>query len=148
MGILGILLPALIPSVADGIGSLFKHFFGGKGEPQTVEDRVKINESEGKRDEGRAKLLSAETFTDQSAWAQKVDLAGRGFVTAVVVYLTLVPRALRELTRPALAWLAVCGGFYLAAINNPHAVIALELAGQVYSLYFGGRLHQYIKNGK
>ena len=140
---LALVLPALLPPAAEGLGLLFKKFFGGAGEPQTVADRVQLMAAETAQLEARGKFLGAENFGDISQWASAVK-PGRvlGWVVALTV---LVPRALREATRPALAWLAVLTGYWLAYIQNPYAAAALDMAASVYSLYFGDRMWGYIK---
>lgn len=140
---LALVLPALLPPVSEGLGHLFKKFFGGKGEPQTTDDRVKLMNAETAQLEARGKFLGAEQFGDISAWASAVK---PGPVLGWVVALTvLIPRAMREATRPALAWFAVLTAYWLAYIQNPYAAAALDMSASVYSLYFGDRMWGYIK---
>ncbi len=140
---LALVLPALLPPIADGLGSIFKSLFGGKGEPQTTDDRVKLMDAETRQLEARGKFLGAEQFGDISQWASAVK---PGPVLSWVVALTvLIPRALRESTRPALAWAAIGGAFYLALVGNSLAPAALDISASVYSLYFGDRMWSYIK---
>lgn len=140
---LALVLPALLPPIAEGFGLAFKKLFGGKGEPQTVDDRTKLMDAETRQLEARGKFLGAEGFGDISAWANAVK---PGPVLGWVVALTvLVPRAMREATRPALAWATVMAAYYLAYAQNPYAAAALDAAMSVYSLYFGDRMWGYIK---
>lgn len=143
--LLGILLPALIPPVADAIGMAGKWLFGGKGEPQTVDDRVKLTHVEAEMLQARGKFLAAEGFGDLSAWAESLNLSNRPWLSAYVAVMIVTPRAMREATRPALAWLVVLAAVGLAIFGNSYATLMIDMAASVYSLYFGDRAYSYIK---
>jgi len=143
--LLGILLPALIPPVADAIGMAGKWLFGGKGEPQTTDDRIKLIKAESEMLQARGKFLAAEGFGDLSAWAETLKLDDRPWLSAYVVLMVVTPRAMREATRPALAWLTVLAAVGLAIFENPYAAPMVDMATGVYSLYFGDRAYSYIK---
>lgn len=140
-----VLLPALLPPLADALGMGFKWLFGGKGEPQTVDDRVKIMDAESRVLKARGDFLGSEGFGDLSAWAGSVDLKGRPWLTAWALVTILTPRAMREATRPALAWSVVYAAIALAYLQNPYAAAMIDMAASVFSLYFGDRMYGYIK---
>ena len=95
--------------------------------------------------EARGKFLGAEWFGDIGPWANAVSLGDRPFLQYIVVLGTIVPRAMREATRPALAWATIIAAFALTFIHNEYAPAALDMAMSIYSLYFGDRMTGYIK---
>ncbi len=140
------LLPVLgfaAPIVQGLVGDVVKHFFGGKGQPRTVEERVQLMAAETEQLRARAQIAQA----DKTDWGVLQPLMTdlhpiTKNILAVVLGLVM---ALKEGTRPLLCWASVGGAYAAAAFAFPEALVAqwMELAFTAFNYYMGDRADRY-----
>jgi len=121
-GILSLVVPALIPAVADGLRGLFSRLTGGAGaKPQNVEEQIKLMTAENERLKAVAELdRPAENI---SPWVADLRASFRYIAGCLII---------------------------LAAISSLYIRVDLflqdavwNLAGSVFAFLFGDRM--YIK---
>ena len=122
MGILSLVVPALIPAVADGLRGVFSRLTGGVGaKPQNVEEQIKLMTAENERLKALAELdRPAENI---SPWVADLRASFRYIAGCLII---------------------------LAAISSLYIRVDLflqdavwNLAGSVFAFLFGDRM--YIK---
>ncbi|MBI5572916.1 MAG: hypothetical protein HY914_23435 [Desulfomonile tiedjei] len=121
--ILSLVVPALIPALADGLRGVFSRLTGGAGaKPQTVEEQIKLMAAENERLKALAELdKPAENI---SPWVADLRASFRYIAAGVIIF-----GAISTLYAPK-----VDAALFEAIWN---------LAGSVFSFMFGDRM--YIK---
>lgn len=130
MGVLSMVLPALVPAVADGVRGLFRKFAGGEpSEPQSVQERVSLIQADTERLKAMAEI--DRPYGEISRWVSDLRASFRYILAGLIV----------------LAATAICS--YLAALEPAlRKVIALafiEMAGSAFSFVFGDRMYRHLK---
>lgn len=136
MSILGIILPALLPAVSDGLKGVFQKFFGGT-KPVNVDEQIKLMQAETEKLKVIAEL--DKPAANISVWVADLRASFRylaaGFILLsamgfVVYYFRLVNI---DPANPALATLL------------PILDMLLQLAASVFSFMFGDRVYLGLK---
>jgi hypothetical protein len=132
MSVLGMILPALLPAVADGLKGVFQKFFGGT-KPVNVDEQIKLMLAEADKLRVIAEL---DKPSDKiSVWVADLRASFR-YIAAGFILLACM--------------FFVAYYFYLVTTdaNNKGLVtlmplldILLQLAGSVFSFMFGDRLY-------
>jgi hypothetical protein len=112
------ILTALLPAAADGVKTVINHFFGNKGNPQTVDDVVKLNDSEVSRLQALAAL--DKPTGEVHKWVNDV----------------------RAMQRPVAVLVAVVG-----FVAYPESTMWANLASSAVFYTFGDRGYMYLKQG-
>lgn len=112
---------AILPTVSDGIGKVFNHFWGSP-EPKSVDDQIKLMDAKAKQMESLAKLDTV--GENVSAWVNNV----------------------RAMQRPVACFLITCAWIASFFIENA-ALLAItsELEGGVVGYLFGERFNLKLK---
>lgn len=131
--------------VADGLGYIFKYFFGGKGEPQTVDDVVKLQKGEIDYVKARAELTRAESTSEGWVALATMIPGTHAIVQNLIALLAAVSIFIKETTRPVMAWGVIFGAYYASAMKWDSAPTILELAFTAFGYYLGDRGYRYIK---
>ena len=120
MGILSLVVPALIPAVADGLRGVFSRLTGGAGaKPQNVEEQIKLMTAENERLKAVAELdKPAENI---SPWVADLRASFR-YIAGGLIILS-----------------AVSTLFFNADLLVQDAV--WNLAGSVFAFLFGDRMY-------
>jgi len=128
MNFLALLLPALLPVFADGVRSLIAKITGiGGAEPKTVDDAIRLTDSQTRR-------LTALASLDNPA----------GEVSKWVANF-------RAMHRYVLADLILVGTFvyiFLPSRDMSIANFLLNLSASVFSFFFGDRVYLHLKERK
>lgn len=132
MPLLTLLLPALIPVVADGVRSLFGWIFGSSGaQPQNVEEQIKLMSAEVAKLEALAKLDAP--AGNISTWVADLRASFRYLAAALIIIGTF-----------GLIGVKAAGG----AISDEVIDVCLQLSGSVFSFLFGDRMYLSIRGKK
>lgn len=130
MSVLSMILPALVPAVADGIKGLMRRWSGGDpAEPQNAEERISLMEAETERLKAMAEL--DRPAGEISRWVAD----------------------LRASFRYVLAGLIIAGavgvGIYVSAADAGLRKVVLlafmDMAGSAFSFVFGDRMYRHLK---
>jgi hypothetical protein len=130
MGILGMLLPALVPVAADGLKGLFRKFTGGDpAEPQNVEEQIELIRTDTERLRAMAEL--DRPHGEISRWVADLRASFRYVLSALII-------------------VAATGiGVYVAAempeLRKGVFLAFLDLAGGAFSFVFGDRMYRHLK---
>lgn len=132
MPLLALLLPALVPVVADGVRSLFGWIFGGSGaQPQNVEEQIKLMSAEVAKLEALAKLDAP--AGNISTWVADLRASFRYLAAAMIIIGTF-----------GLIGIKAAGG----AIEDSVIDVCLQLSGSVFSFLFGDRMYLSLRGKK
>ena len=139
MTILGMLLPALLPAVADGLKGVFQKFFGGT-KPVNVDEQIKLMSAEVDRLKVIAEL---DKPSDKiSVWVADLRASFRYLSAGFILLATMIFVAFYF-------WLIYADPSNKAiATLIPILDILLQLAGSVFSFMFGDRLYLGLKSAK
>ena len=120
MGILSLVVPALIPAVADGLRGVFSRLTGGAGaKPQNVEEQIKLMTAENERLKAVAELdKPAENI---SPWVADLRASFRYIAGGLII-------------------LGAVSTLYLPADLLVQDAI-WNLAGSVFAFLFGDRMY-------
>jgi len=128
MNFLALLLPALLPVFSDGVRSLIAKITGiGGAEPKTVDDAIRLTDSQTRR-------LTALASLDNPA----------GEISKWVANF-------RAMHRYVLADLILVGTFVYIFLPSPKMEVAnflLNLSASVFSFFFGDRVYLHLKERK
>src|SRR3990172_1602583 len=119
-GILSLVVPALIPALADGLRGVFNRLTGGAGaKPQNVEEQIKLMAAENERLKAVAELdKPAENI---STWVADLRASFRYIAAGVIIF-------------GAISTLYVRVDLYLQDV-------IWNLAGSVFAFLFGDRMY-------
>ena len=132
MPLLALLLPSLIPVVADGVRNLFGWLFGGSGaKPQNVEEAVKLMSAEVAKLEAIAKLDAP--AGDISKWVADLRASFRYLAAALIIIGTFV---------------AIGAKGFGVAIEDSVIDVLLQMSGSVFSFLFGDRMYLSLRGKK
>lgn len=132
MPVLAMILPALLPAVADGLKGVFGKLFGG-AKPVNVDEQIKLMQAEVEKLKVIAEL---DRPSDKiSVWVADLRASFRYIAGGFIL---------------VSAMLFVCFYFYLVSTDPQNAGLAtlmplleimLQLAGSVFSFMFGDRVY-------
>jgi hypothetical protein len=119
--ILSLVVPALIPALADGIRGVFGKLTGGAGaKPQNVEEQIKLMAAENERLKAVAELdKPAENI---SPWVADLRASFRYIAAGVII-------------------MAAVSTLYTPKIDSALFEAIWNLAGSVFSFMFGDRMY-------
>lgn len=139
MTLLGMILPALLPAVADGMKGLFQKFFGGT-KPVNVDEQIKLMSAEVERLKVIAEL---DKPSDKiSVWVADLRASFRYLAAGFILLVTMIFVAFYF-------WLIYADPSNVALTTLiPILDILLQLAGSVFSFMFGDRLYLGLKGTK
>ncbi len=120
-GILSLVVPALIPAVADGIRGVFGRLTGGAGaKPQNVEEQIKLMSAENERLKAVAELdKPAENI---SPWVADLRASFRYIAAGVII-------------------MGAVSTLYMPKLDAALFEAIWNLAGSVFSFMFGDRMY-------
>jgi hypothetical protein len=131
-----LVIPALMPAVADGMKGLFGKFFGS-AEPVNVDDKIKLMGAEVQKLTALAALDTPIGVPSQ--WVCDLKSSFRYIAAGIIILFTLL----------------FCGLFFALCAYDPtnKAIdtvvsvleILLQMAGSVFSFLFGDRLYFNLK---
>lgn len=125
--LLTMVLPALVPAVADGIRGLVGKWTNGSGaKPQTVDDQIKLIAAETERLRALAEL--DKPVGDVWRWVASVRAIYR-YAAATLIFI--------------MAFTVI-----FADVREAYAVIVLDMAAAAFSFVFGDRLYTRLRFGK
>jgi hypothetical protein len=130
MGIVSMVLPALVPAVADGLKGLFRRLTGGDpAEPQNVEEQIELIEADTARLKAVAEL--DRPYGEISRWVADLRASFRYVLSGVIILS------------------AAAVGVYVAAempeLRKVVFLAFLDMAGGVFSFVFGDRMYRHLK---
>lgn len=133
MGFLALLLPALIPVVADGVRGLVGMLTGGRGaKPQNVDEAVKLMQAEVEKLRALAEL--DKPAGEISRWVADLRASFRYLAAAMIILGTF-------------GYITGIAGGVLTA-DTVVTDTLLQMTGSVFSFMFGDRMYLSLKNGK
>jgi hypothetical protein len=112
------IIAAFVPIAVDGIGKAITKWTGGV-QPQTVDDKIKLQESDNATLEALAKLDNP--YGSPSQWVVDLRASSRYVMAAVVI-------------------LAGVATMYTPSVTDPIRMIALEGVSVVFGFLFGHRM--------
>jgi hypothetical protein len=112
------ILSALVPMAVDGIGKAITKWTGGV-QPQTVDDKIKLQESDNATLEALAKLDNP--YGTPSQWVVDLRASSRYIMAAVVI-------------------LGGIATMYTPSVTEPIRFMALEGVSVVFGFLFGHRM--------
>lgn len=134
--ILGLVLPALLPAVADGFKGLFNRFFGSS-EPVNVDDKVKLMAAEVNKLTAIAALDAP--AANISPWVADLRASFRYIAAGIIIASTMT-------------FVLLYFWFCYADPKNtalplifPILDILMQMAGSVFAFMFGDRLYLKLK---
>lgn len=130
MGVLSMVLPALVPAVADGVKGLFRRLAGGDpSEPQSVQERVSLIQADTERLRALAEM--DRPHGEISRWVSDLRASFRYVLAGLII----------------LAATGIC--LYMAAMDpglREVVVLAfIDMAGSAFSFVFGDRMYRHLK---
>jgi hypothetical protein len=130
--LLAVLLPALIPVLADGVRGVVSYFSGGAGaRPQNVDEAVKLMAAEAERLKALAALDAP--ATDASLWVKNLRASFRYIAAGFFV------------VQPYVLVLAKGSGMEIA---DEFIALSFEAATSAFSFIFGDRMYAGLKGLK
>jgi len=134
-GVLSLILPALVPAVADGFRSLFtgvtQKFFGGS-KPVSVQDQVTLMGAE--TEKLRALSDLDRPIGNPSQWVVDLRASFRYLAAGVIIVGTGC----------IAGWVVLTGGVVTAA-SAAVVNVCLEMCSSVFSFMFGDRVYLSLK---
>jgi len=138
--LLSLILPALLPAVADGAKGLFQKFFGGT-KPINVDEQIKLMGAETEKLKVIAEL--DKPSENISKWVADLRASFR-YVAAGLIILTTMLLAITYF----LAGLLFASSTNAMNLVYPLLTMFLELTGSVFSFMFGDRVYLSLKGKK
>ncbi len=119
--VLSLVIPALIPALADGIRGVFGRLTGGAGaKPQSVEEQIKLMAAENERLKAVAELdKPAENI---SPWVADLRASFRYIAAGVII-------------------MGAVSTLYMPKLDTALFEAIWNLAGSVFSFMFGDRMY-------
>lgn len=144
-GLETLIIPALLPAVADGVKTLASGVFGwitgsNSAQPKSVDETIKLMEAE----VGKLKALSEldKPAENISSWVADLRASFRYIMAGIIIIFTMVG----------------VSAFYILTYIDPTNVnipvllnvvdILVQLTGSVFSFIFGDRLYMSLKGIK
>lgn len=128
MSFLALILPALIPVFSDGVRSLIAKLTGiGGAEPKTVDESIRMNDSQTKRLQALAALDNP--AGDVSKWVADFRALHRYILADMILVATFVY-------------------IFLPDRNMEIANFLLNLSASVFGFFFGDRVYLHLKERK
>lgn len=126
IGILGMILPVVLPMLTDGVRGIFAKFTGGAGgQPVNLDERIKLMAAETEKLKALAEL--DKPTGDISRWV--ADLRGSfRYISIIVIWL-------------------VAGAAVLSGAAEAYTLILLEISGMCLSFVIGERFYLKVKGG-
>ena len=130
MGILGILLPALLPVAADGISTLMRWMFGSAvAEPINVKERVELMQAE--TDKLRVIAELDRPAENISLWVANLRASFRYIAAGAIILIGSVT--------------VLLNGAGVTAVPDDVIETMLYMNGSVFSFMFGDRMYLQLK---
>jgi hypothetical protein len=127
---LALLLPALLPPVADGLRGLFTRLTGGAGvKPSNITEAIAFMEAEAKMAQAMAAL--DQPAANISRWVADLRASFRYIAAGVLI---LAPYGLLAFE-----------GIFRIPVGTDLLLQSHELSGQAFSFVFGDRMYRWIK---
>lgn len=124
-GILGIVLPALVPALTDGVRGIFARVTGGAGgTPQNVNERIQLMQAETARLQALAEIDKPAGEPNQ--WVTDV-------------------RAIFRYAAITLIWLATIAAVFDSSVPQNVTLMLLDLSGACMSFVIGERMYLTLK---
>lgn len=120
------LISAFVPMAVDGIGKAITKWTGGV-QPQTIDDQIKLQESDNATLEALAKLDNP--YGTPSQWVVDLRASSRYIAAGIVI-------------------LAGVTTLYMPSVSDPIRAIALEGVSVVFGFLFGHRMVTNFNSGK
>ena len=127
---IALLLPALLPAVADGLRGVFTRLTGGAGvKPANTEEAIKFMQAE-------AEMAKAMAALDQPAaniskWVADLRASFRYIAAGVLI---LAPYGMLAFE-----------GIFRIPVGTELLLSAHELSGQAFAFIFGDRMYRWVK---
>lgn len=119
------LVPALVPTFADGIRGVIGRITGGAGaQPQNVDERIKLMVADTDRLKALAEL--DKPAGDISRWVADLRASFRYILAAIVI-------------------VAAIASMYIPGVPQENIELAWDMARSVWSFIFGERMLTYVK---
>lgn len=130
MSVLSMILPALVPAVADGLRGVFRKFTGAEpAEPRDIGERIKLIEAGTERLKAMAEL--DRPHGEISRWVADMRASFRYLLAGLIVSAALGTGAYVALVMPEQR------AEVFAALN--------EMAASAFSFIFGDRMYRSLK---
>jgi hypothetical protein len=125
MPILGMILPALLPAVMDGLRGIFAKFTGGAGgTPQNMTERIQLMQAETAKLQA---LAEADRPTGEiSKWVADMRASFR-YISILTI------------------WAATIAAVFMPGVQPQYTLILLDLSGACFSFIIGERAYIGIK---
>jgi len=128
MNILSVILPALIPLVTDGVRTIIAKITGiGGAEPKTVDEAIRLTESQTNRLKALASLDNP--AGEVSKWVANFRALHRYILADLILIFTFIY-------------------ILLPAKNIDIANFMLNLSASVFGFFFGDRVYLHLKERK
>lgn len=128
MSFLALILPALIPVFTDGVRSVIAKITGiGGGEPKTVDEAIRLTDSQTKRLQALASLDNP--GGEVSKWVANFRAMHRYVLADMILVATFVY-------------------VFLPTKNMEIANFLLNLSASVFGFFFGDRVYMHLKERK
>ena len=128
MSFLALILPALVPVFSDGVRSLIAKLTGiGGAEPKTVDESIRMNDSQTKRLQALAALDNP--AGEVSKWVADFRALHRYILADLILVATFVY-------------------IFLPDRNMEIANFLLNLSASVFGFFFGDRVYLHLKERK
>ena len=125
MNILSLILPALLPALADGFRGLFQKLFGGT-KPISVDEQVKLMQAEIEKLKAIAEL--DKPYGEISRWVADLRASFRYLAAGVIILTTVI-------------------SLFVPGVNPDFVNLMLQLTASVFSFMFGDRVYLHLKKG-
>jgi len=123
VNILGLIIPALLPAVADGFKGLFQRMFGG-AKPITVDDQIKLMTAETEKLKVIAQLDTP--AGEISRWVADLRASFRYIAAGMIILSTIL-----------------C--LFYGGVKDEFVDLMLQLTASVFSFMFGDRVYLHLK---
>lgn len=128
MGILALILPALVPVFTDGVRSVIAKITGiGGGEPKTVDEAIRLTDSQTKRLQALSSLDNP--GGEVSKWVANFRAMHRYVLADMILVVTFVY-------------------IFLPTKDLTIANFLLNLSASVFGFFFGDRVYLHLKERK
>lgn len=125
MNLLSLLIPAILPALADGLKGLFQRLFGGT-KPVTVDDQIKLMQAEVEKLKALAEL--DKPSSEVSRWVADLRGAFRYLAAGAIILTTVIT-------------------LFVPGVNPDFINLMLQLTASVFSFMFGDRVYLHLKRG-
>ncbi len=127
MTLAGVLLPALLPVVLDGLKALFSGIFGNV-KPLTVQDQIALKQADAEMMKGIAQMDALQLGQQVSLWVSNLRAANRYLLADAIIGSTILLLFLPS------------GHVPVSYVNS-----MLDLTASVFSFMFGDRVYLHLK---